>query len=332
MDFYKIIKETCENLGHYVTRADESKDQQNIIFYIIDKIYHFDLIIADLTNLNPNVFYELGISHALKKKTIMLTQKIDELPFDLKAYRTIRYSRDYEDIENLKKSLKDIFKNYDNLTFSNPVLDYLTTQGENIKINSKEELKTYEKGVLDYLKEINDSREEIAQIFNSINNETLEFGKKINLYLIEIEKAKKSANPINKIYEIAQNSAKDIYDYSNKINERLLILEKDVNLLELGTLNYLELELKDTSKDINNLIEIKKAFKGEIEASNFLISKLINFQSEISNLKGFHKDLDKSSTILINRLNNLITLIDKIKSIDEKAIFLIDIKLENFNR
>lgn len=49
-------------------------------------------MIADLTGLNPNVMYELGIRHALCKKTILITQDLSEIPFDLKGYFCIQYN------------------------------------------------------------------------------------------------------------------------------------------------------------------------------------------------------------------------------------------------
>jgi nucleoside 2-deoxyribosyltransferase len=49
------------------------------------------LIIADMTERNPNVFYELGIAHTLGKPVIMITQSMDYVPFDLKHLRCIVY-------------------------------------------------------------------------------------------------------------------------------------------------------------------------------------------------------------------------------------------------
>jgi len=322
---YDVIKEICKNLGYFVTRVDENQNQQNIIFDIIDKIYNFDLIIADLTNLNPNVFYELGISHALKKKTIMLTQKIDELPFDLKTYRIIKYSRDYEDVENLKKSLIDIFENYDNLTFGNPVSDYFTTQSKDITIESEKVLEIEEKGYLDYLKDIDDSTKEITCIFNLITEDTMELGSKFYSYSKNIKEIEKSPNKINEIYKIAQDLAKDISEYSNKIDEKLPILEKNTDLLESGILNYLR--HIDTPKDRDTLNYDKQKFEEGKEASDILISQIKKFQFTISNLKSIQIDLNKSCSLLINKLNNLIIIVDKIKSIHQKAIYLIDMKL-----
>ena len=48
-------------------------------------------IIAELSHNNPNVFYELGIAHSLGKKTICITQNSDDIPFDIKHLRHIKY-------------------------------------------------------------------------------------------------------------------------------------------------------------------------------------------------------------------------------------------------
>ena len=63
---------------------------------MLDKIYHeietSDFIIADLSDKNPNVFYELGYAHALGKLCILITKSADNIPFDLKHKRHIVYS------------------------------------------------------------------------------------------------------------------------------------------------------------------------------------------------------------------------------------------------
>ena len=68
-----------------VFRADNLLNQQNILKDIIQSIHSSDLVLADLSGLNPNVFYKLGLKrHALRKNVILLTQDIEELPFDLR--------------------------------------------------------------------------------------------------------------------------------------------------------------------------------------------------------------------------------------------------------
>ena len=72
-DMYELLKQQFENEYEFSNAADEG-NQQNILKDIIQPIYESDVIIADLTRLNHNVLYELGIAHALQKKTIVITQ------------------------------------------------------------------------------------------------------------------------------------------------------------------------------------------------------------------------------------------------------------------
>lgn len=63
----------------------------NIIRDILDNINRADVVIADMTDRNPNVFYELGVRHALRDITILITQNINDVPFDLRHYAIIQY-------------------------------------------------------------------------------------------------------------------------------------------------------------------------------------------------------------------------------------------------
>jgi hypothetical protein len=50
-----------------------------------------DLVIADLSDQNPNVFYEVGIAHTLGKPVLLLSQSIEDVPFDLRHRRVLPY-------------------------------------------------------------------------------------------------------------------------------------------------------------------------------------------------------------------------------------------------
>lgn len=72
-------------------RADDIRQSGNIVRDIVTHLVEADLVIADLTDQNPNVFYELGVRHALSRPVLLLAQKIEDVPFDLRSYRTIVY-------------------------------------------------------------------------------------------------------------------------------------------------------------------------------------------------------------------------------------------------
>ena len=108
-DIYEyLIREPLSKAGYDVNRADEILNQENILSSIIDSIIHSELIVADLSTSNPNVYYELGLSHAYRKDVILITQEITEVPFDLRSYRIITYSTSR--FTQMNKARRDIEK------------------------------------------------------------------------------------------------------------------------------------------------------------------------------------------------------------------------------
>jgi hypothetical protein len=86
-----VIKQVLETdgFGYKVKRADEDADPGMIGDSMISDIIHADLVVVDLTDLNPNAFYELGIRHSTEKPTIHIARAGTILPFDNAAHRTI---------------------------------------------------------------------------------------------------------------------------------------------------------------------------------------------------------------------------------------------------
>ena len=86
-------------------RADDAYGPSAIISDIIRHIFTADVIVADLTHSNPNVFYELGVAHAVGNKTIMICDAAEQkLPFDLSAYRVILY---HKTIDGIRQRLRN---------------------------------------------------------------------------------------------------------------------------------------------------------------------------------------------------------------------------------
>jgi hypothetical protein len=93
--FYLYLKQHVEQLGIRCERGDEQVLTKPILEKINDAIRNADVIIADCSRRNPNVFYELGIAHAYGKKVILITHDpIQEAPSDIRHYDFIHYSLD----------------------------------------------------------------------------------------------------------------------------------------------------------------------------------------------------------------------------------------------
>lgn len=89
--FENVISPICQEYGYHVVRADNIYKNGLIIEDITKSIIESKLIIADITPQNPNVYYEVGYSHALNKNTILLAEEGVILPFDIAPYRVIFY-------------------------------------------------------------------------------------------------------------------------------------------------------------------------------------------------------------------------------------------------
>lgn len=94
--FYLYLKQHIEQ--HHGLRCERADDQV-LTKPLLDKINAFireaDVIIADCSGRNPNVFYELGIAHALGKKVILITRdSVKEAPSDIRHYEFIQYELD----------------------------------------------------------------------------------------------------------------------------------------------------------------------------------------------------------------------------------------------
>lgn len=86
-------------------RANDINNINGIMQSVWESINRARVIIADLTDKNPNVFYELGIAHTLGKPVVMITQSMDHVPFDLRHLRCIEYAYKPDRIKQFEETL-----------------------------------------------------------------------------------------------------------------------------------------------------------------------------------------------------------------------------------
>jgi hypothetical protein len=103
------IKKTLEELGWVCHRADEKFDAPEIICTICKNIQEANLIFADLTERNPNVFLEVGLAFGLEKYVVFLSQNPKDIPFDTRTFRTIVY--DPYELPELNKRIRTLIEN-----------------------------------------------------------------------------------------------------------------------------------------------------------------------------------------------------------------------------
>ena len=110
--YEEVIKPVSEKFKFECIRADEFYTGTPILSDIIKSIQESTAIIAEITPDNPNVFYEIGYSHAIGKPTILLCdKKRDKLPFDLSSFRTLFYENTIAGKKKVENSLTKYLEN-----------------------------------------------------------------------------------------------------------------------------------------------------------------------------------------------------------------------------
>jgi hypothetical protein len=92
-----LVQKVLED-RYQVVRADQIDEEGLITNQIIEHLLEDDLVVADLTGLNPNVFYEIAVRHAARKPIVHLITRDQEIPFDVANMRAVQYALDDPDV------------------------------------------------------------------------------------------------------------------------------------------------------------------------------------------------------------------------------------------
>jgi hypothetical protein len=132
LSLFEKVKLICQDLNVECRRSDEIAIG-SITKGIFEEIYFADFVIADLTYANPNVYYELAISHCIGRKTILITQD-EKIPFDIGQEYIIRYTNTIGGSIILEKQLRRLFTHLlDGGTIDNPAQMFLPKSQEEEK-------------------------------------------------------------------------------------------------------------------------------------------------------------------------------------------------------
>jgi len=171
-----FIEPVLRSSGYDVKRADDIENQRNIIRDIVESIYSSSLIVADLTGTNPNVFYELGLAHAFERQVILITQSIDDVPFDLQSQRLLEYSVRFDKINQARETLGKYARGAldGTVMFGSPVTDFIPVEvniEDGFESSEHSEGDADELGFLDHFIAINDGYKSIAEIAEGVGGD-----------------------------------------------------------------------------------------------------------------------------------------------------------------
>jgi hypothetical protein len=317
--------------------AGDLDNQQNILQDIVEGIYQSSVIIADLTGLNANVFYELGLAHAMNKKVIIITQDIGELPFDIKSYRANEYSLKFNKlpilIGELKKLLSGAIDN--SVKYGNPVSDYIldfydkklieqpitekhydTTNDidkEVIDVSTSNELDgNTDKGYIDNIAEIECNSNKMTEEILCMGYEMNDMKNSICLTVNEMNNLKKHNGDIDTGYlkNACRKLAEPMDEFSQKLKDHVCKISSYWDVIEN---NYLSLLDNEYVKNINNIDSVKEtmeSLRGMQEAVYCSNSNIGGFVDVLRGSLGVERRLNKAISTLISELEKYLKMTD----------------------
>ena len=102
---WRALKAAGEEGGWVCQRADDIWEDSVLVNDVVALIARSKVVICDLTGRNANVFYEAGIAHTLGRDVVLITQSSDDVPFDLRHHRFIKYLANDEGLVVLRQTL-----------------------------------------------------------------------------------------------------------------------------------------------------------------------------------------------------------------------------------
>ena len=101
-----VIRPAAEQCGYHAQRSDDISQPGIITNQVIQNLLEAPLVIADLTERNPNVFYEVAIRHLVRKPLVQMIEVTEQIPFDLAASRMIKI--DHKDLDSAEEATKGL--------------------------------------------------------------------------------------------------------------------------------------------------------------------------------------------------------------------------------
>jgi hypothetical protein len=289
----------------------------SIIDGIANQLNKADLVIADLSGMNPNVMYELGVRHSLRRGTIIITQNLESIPSDLRDYMCVGYKFSNNTIdqndnyfhfkEQLHTTIKELFSTD---KYDSPVLSYLKGKEKYWREDEEKKLKenivianyihdqfmSIEEGIK-AIKEAQDPEALIAEAFigfsallNNLNGalNDLNISVEASIMYENIQAAKRLIDDIIKSSFMTEFLSSTLGNLMSE-NERSIFQAQKISFLDTEFTNYFKL-----NEDILEKISFKNVFfKEGVFYTDFLEELENHLEKKAKELGLSEEEIDK---------------------------------------
>jgi hypothetical protein len=105
--FDECIKPVAQELQLIIKRGDDFFARHAIMADVWTALVQTEMVVAEYSGRNANVFYELGIAHTLGRPAVLIARSLESIPFDLRHLRTLVYEPTPDGFAMLRDNLKD---------------------------------------------------------------------------------------------------------------------------------------------------------------------------------------------------------------------------------
>ena len=344
---YEGLKECLGNEGFEVDRADQQLSQGNILSGIISAINEADLIVADLTGLNANVMYELGVAHALDTPVVIVTQDLEIYPFDLKNYRAMPYSplvgsnRFGKFIEEFESRISEIDRG---LKFGSPVSDFLDDHdrpvvecfkdsrgrgGEDAVVPEQEvggttlsrestdrtQVVDPDLGVLDHALYIHEGSQQVAESFSRLAGAGDELNTRLRRAGALVEGAQGSSGPeaIRSAQVAAGMVAQALRTFRTAANEENTRLKDRWTEMDRALVGLVEWQLENLESEQRETVqETVDSAASAGEAAMTLLGSLGELRQAVRTVYGLNRNLNREVDATSFELDQLVAMVSDI--------------------
>jgi hypothetical protein len=107
---YSAIHRSCADAGLRCLRADDIWQETAIVQDVFSLLVRSRIVVVDFSGRNPNVMYETGIAHTLGRPVIPISQSLDDVPFDLRHHRVLKYLPNVQGLRSMQATLAERLK------------------------------------------------------------------------------------------------------------------------------------------------------------------------------------------------------------------------------
>lgn len=326
-----LILPALSQAGFFTTRADQINTQQSVMRDIVQSIGSSQLIVADLTGNNPNVYYELGIAHGLRRQVILMTQDIESLPFDLRSYRVIEYSLLLRDAKRASERLQELGVGVREQTalFGNPVSDFLDPESIEPNVLGGEDDGAM-LGIIDYQEQFQESAAQMTRILTDIAMRIQSYTQVMESGTAELEALRDRPTPPTprQIRSALVDVTKETERYASDMSDYNLEYESLLPRFESSLEGLIHNESLDSGDQRDKFEEALDSIEETTDSFQQGIDGISAMKHAAESLPMIEQTFNRANSVLVKELRRFVSNVKNTEAVAKRAVALGRTRLE----